>query len=48
MKRIVFHNADSDGCARSILAGFWKYGFTKLIGSGYAPQTTIIEIDDEE
>lgn len=48
MKRIVFHNADSGECAKSILSGCYKFGVATLLRSEGASMTSVIEIEDEK
>ena len=41
-------NTDEQGCAKTVLAGYFKYGAATLIGGGYGTTgTVIIEIEDE-
>lgn len=42
-------NTDEQGCAKTVLAGYFKYGAATLIGGGYGTKgTVIIEIEDED
>ena len=41
MKRIPW-NTDEDGCSKTILAGYFKYGCATLIGGEYGTSGTIV------
>jgi len=48
-KKIIFYNADNDGCvAKTILAGCYKFGTATLLNWSGATMTCIIEIYEED
>lgn len=46
--KIEFYNAESDGTAKTILAGCYKFGHATLLRTGGATMTSVIEIYDDE
>lgn len=47
-KKILYHNADRDGCSRSILSGCFKFGSATLLRKKGSTMTSIIEIYDDK
>ena len=45
--RIEFYNEDSEGVAKTILAGCYKFGHATLLRTGGATMTSVIEIYDD-
>lgn len=42
-------NVDEDGCAKTVLAGYYKYGCATLLGKTFGTSgTVVIEIEYEE
>lgn len=48
MKKVMF-NADGGGVAKTILAGYYKYGCATILGENYGTSgTAVMEIYDDE
>lgn len=46
MRRVAL-NTDEDGCSKTVLSGYFKYGFATLIGGEFGTTgTAIMEVYD--
>lgn len=43
MKELIPYNADEDGCAKTILAGCYKFGSATLLRQTGSTMTSVIE-----